>query len=434
MKILKFKSLKAKFLIPIGTIVFIGLLAVCMGVYFKFKSILGPGNISAGQNGEFITFLLIMGLCSFVVVILVLLGVYKYTIKQVTDLMDGLEEIATGNFNVDVNNKFTGELQSYAEHVLSIQKRMNGFIDSVKESVSIVAVASGEMKTSSSEMSTISNRVTQSITQLAEGATQQAESIENGSVRINNIAEMIECISIDMTASKTLGEDAINAMEVVKSTIHYQENKMEENKQISEQMRNAVTDLMSKSEEIGKILQVIKGVAEQTNLLALNAAIEAARAGEHGRGFAVVSDEIRKLAEQSGESSKQITEIINDVQSGIENTVLQIKKSDDLSLEQENALNKTVDAIGDISDKVESIVTKVVAVSDATGSLTADAKEAEDMISTIASISEETAAGTQETSAAVEEQNMLIQVIAECSNELYGIAENLQLNVESFTI
>lgn len=434
MKILKFKSLKAKFLIPIGTIVFIGLLAVCMGVYVKFISILGPGNISSRQNGEFIAFLLIMGLCSFVVVILVLLGVYKYTIKQVTDLMDGLEEIATGNFNVDVNNKFTGELQSYTEHVLSIQKRMNGFIDSVKESVSIVAVASGEMKTSSSEMSTISNRVTQSITQLAEGATQQAESIENGSVRINNIAEMIECISIDMTASKTLGEDAINAMEVVKSTIHYQENKMEENKQISEQMRNAVTDLMSKSEEIGKILQVIKGVAEQTNLLALNAAIEAARAGEHGRGFAVVSDEIRKLAEQSGESSKQITEIINDVQSGIENTVLQIKKSDDLSLEQENALNKTVDAIGDISDKVESIVTKVVAVSDATGSLTADAKEAEDMISTIASISEETAAGTQETSAAVEEQNMLIQVIAECSNELYGIAENLQLNVESFTI
>jgi methyl-accepting chemotaxis protein len=433
-KLLKFKSLKAKFLIPIGTILFIGLLAVCMGVYFKFKSVLGSGNVTAGQDGEFITFLVLMGLITFAVLILVLLGVYKYTIKQVTDLMAGLEEIATGNFNVDVNKKFTGEIKAYAEHVLAIQQRMNEFIGSVKESVSIVTVASGEMKRSSSEMSTISNRVTQSISQLAEGATQQAESTENGSVRINNIAEMIECISEDMTASKKLGEEAITAMEVVRSTIHYQENKMDENKQISEQMRNAVTELMSKSEEIGKILQVIKGVAEQTNLLALNAAIEAARAGEHGRGFAVVSDEIRKLAEQSGESSKQITEIINDVQSGIENTVLQIKKSEDLSFEQESALNKTVDAIGDISEKVESIVTKVVAVSDATGTLTDDAKEAEDMISTIASISEETAAGTQETSAAVEEQNMLIQIIAECSNELYTIAENLQLNVENFTI
>jgi methyl-accepting chemotaxis protein len=433
-KLLKFKSLKAKFLIPIGTILFIGLLAVCMGVYFKFKSVLGSGNVTAGQDGEFITFLVLMGLITFAVLILVLLGVYKYTIKQVTDLMAGLEEIATGNFNVDVNKKFTGEIKAYAEHVLAIQQRMNEFIGSVKESVSIVTVASGEMKRSSSEMSTISNRVTQSISQLAEGATQQAESTENGSVRINNIAEMIECISEDMTASKKLGEEAITAMEVVRSTIHYQENKKDENKQISEQMRNAVTELMSKSEEIGKILQVIKGVAEQTNLLALNAAIEAARAGEHGRGFAVVSDEIRKLAEQSGESSKQITEIINDVQSGIENTVLQIKKSEDLSFEQESALNKTVDAIGDISEKVESIVTKVVAVSDATGTLTDDAKEAEDMISTIASISEETAAGTQETSAAVEEQNMLIQIIAECSNELYTIAENLQLNVENFTI
>ncbi len=207
---------------------------------------------------------------------------------------------------------------------------------------------------------------------------------------------------------------------------------MEENKEISAQMGHAIADLMEKSKEIGKILQVIQGVAQQTNLLALNAAIEAARAGEHGRGFAVVSEEIRKLAEQSGESSKQITEIITDVQAGIENTVMQIQKADMLSGEQETALSQTVSSIGDITDKVESIATKVKAVCGTTESLTEDAKQAGDMVATIASISEETAAGTEEVSSSVEEQNVLIQMITECSTELYTIAEDLKHNIDSF--
>jgi methyl-accepting chemotaxis protein len=288
------------------------------------------------------------------------------------------------------------------------------------------------MKHSSSEMSSLSDRVTQTISQLAEGAGQQAESTEKGSERINNIAEMIACIAQDMSISEKLAEAAIEAMTSVKSSIRYQEEKMDENKRISVHVGEAVTDLMDKSKEIGKILEVIKGVAHQTNLLALNAAIEAARAGEHGKGFAVVSEEIRKLAEQSGESSKKITEIIEDVQRGIENTVEQIEKADLLSTEQENALAQTVQAISVISDKVESIETKVKAVSGATESLTEDAKEAEDMIATIASISEESAAGSQEASASVEEQNMLIQVIAECSNELFTIAESLKENLEKY--
>jgi methyl-accepting chemotaxis protein len=221
-------------------------------------------------------------------------------------------------------------------------------------------------------------------------------------------------------------------MEEVKGSIKLQEEKMAENKILTENMRGAITDLMDKSKEIGKILEVIKGVAQQTNLLALNAAIEAARAGEHGRGFAVVSEEIRKLAEQSAESGKQITEIINDVQQGIENTVMQITKANDLSQEQEKAFEKTVASISDISDKVYSIGVKVKAAYNATATLTEDAKEAEDMIATVASISEETAAGTEEVSSSVEEQNSLIQLVAECSKEMYNIAETLKQQLVEF--
>lgn len=422
------KSIKVRIFLPMFIVMVLGLIAVCVGAYLKVQSLL---NDDAGSKVgfNFAIYMLVLGLIVMVLVTIINLILLGITIKPMEQLFNNTNANSLEDGKGDVK-KSSKDMNKATD----VEAKISEFVQTVRDSVAIVAAASGEMKQSSADMSNISDRVTQSISQLAEGAAQQAESTENGSTRINNIGEMIVCIAQDMNSSEHLAQAAIEAMTVVKETIRYQEEKMEENKGISEEMRVAVTELMDKSKEIGKILQVIKGVADQTNLLALNAAIEAARAGEHGRGFAVVSDEIRKLAEQSGQSSKQITDIINDVQSGIENTVMQIKKSDQLSLEQEKALSDTVHAIGDIADKVESIVSKVKAVSGATDSLTQDVKEAEDMISTLASISEETAAGTEEASASVEEQNLIIQMIAECSNELYNIAESLQNNVDHFTL
>ncbi len=435
MKFNKARSIKARILVPMCIIMVLGFLAIYAGVNYKVRSIVkeAAGNPSYQPEG-FGVFLLLLCLAVFIIFTVLFLLVLQRTIKPFGQLLSSIKEIAEGNFADEVAVKAEGELNTYAEHLNQIRHRMREFINTVKDSVSMVTVASGEMKHSSEDMNSISDRVTQSVSQLAQGATQQAESTENGSLRINNIVEMIECIAQDMNSSEQLAEAAIDAMATVKDSIRYQEEKMEENKEISAQMGVAISDLMEKSKEIGKILQVIQGVAQQTNLLALNAAIEAARAGEHGRGFAVVSEEIRKLAEQSGESSKQITEIIDDVQYGIENTVMQIKKADMLSSEQENALSQTVQAIGDIADKVESITAKVKAVSGTTESLTEDAKQAGDMVATIASISEETAAGTQEVSSSVEEQNGLIQIITECSTELYTIAEGLKENIDNFHI
>lgn len=429
---LKGKGLTGNIIISALLIMLAGFGIITAGVCFKVQSFIKGNNINESSIGSLIIFIVVLCLIVLVLCSSCFIIILRTLLKSSGNIMSVVKELAAGNFNVDLqDNSNMGEL---SEYIKQIKERMAGFLGTVKESVDIMTYASSEMKQSSNDMSEVSSRVTQSISQLAEGATQQAESTENGSLRINSITEMIICIGEDMSSSDKIAESAITAMNGVKESIQYQEEKMAENKLITEQMRNAISELMDKSKEIGKILEVIKGVAQQTNLLALNAAIEAARAGEHGKGFAVVSDEIRKLAEQSSDSSKQITEIIKDVQYGIENTVSQIKKADALSLEQEKALDSTVVAISDISDKVVSIAGKVKAVADATASLTGDAKEAEDMIATIASISEETAAGTQEASSSVEEQNSLIQMVAECSNEMYSIAESLKQNIENFTM
>jgi methyl-accepting chemotaxis protein len=426
MEYIKGKILKRKRVGLVFLVMLLSFLGLYAGTYLKVKSLVQKAG--GEQQDGFAIYLLLLYLVAFVIIFTVFLVVYTKSYQGFEQVMSALKQVVTGNSE----NRVLIEKSEFSGYIDEMQKDMVEFINGVKGSVEMITLASNEVKQSAYEMSSVSDRVTQSISQLAEGATQQAESTENGSVRINNIAEMIICIAQDMQASEQLAEAAMGSMSTVKESIQYQEDKMEESKKISSQVGEAVSDLMEKSNEIGKILQVIKGVADQTNLLALNAAIEAARAGEHGKGFAVVSEEIRKLAEQSGESSKQITEIISDVQRGIENTVKQIEKSGQLSLEQEKALNQTIQVIEVISDKVESITSKVKAVSGATESLTEDSKEAEDMIATIASISAETAAGTEEASASVEEQNTLIQLIAECSSELYNIADGLKNSLDNY--
>lgn len=420
------KNISQKVDILVLTILFIGIFITNTGGYLKARALLNTGAKGTKASSSLLIFMVLLSLIVFVIsACLVVLTNIK--LKKIDFI-----SYKGSKVNKEVSDKAVNTDTSNDENKLQQRNRIDEFIQNVKESVDVITFSSSEMKQSSSEMSDISSKVTESISQLAQGATQQAESIEKGSLRINNITEMIICIGEDMEMSDKHVDDAISAMNQVKESIHYQEEKMEESKVINEHMGVVITDLMDKSKEIGKILEVIKGVAQQTNLLALNAAIEAARAGEHGRGFAVVSEEIRKLAEQSAESSKQITEIIDDVQQGIENTVTQIKQSNALSQEQEKAFEQTATSITDISEKVFSIGVKVKAVFDATKTLTEDAKEAEDMISTIASISEETAAGTQEASASVEEQNGLIQMVAECSNEMYNIAEGLKKQMEEF--
>jgi methyl-accepting chemotaxis protein len=337
----------------------------------------------------------------------------------------------TKNVKISHSRDEIGKLSSDFANMLESLRKL---ITDVSIMSADAAASSVEMMASSEEMSRASEQIAVTIDELAKGAGEQANAAEMGNRKIAEVVTGLNNISSDMAKSTELTNSASETVELGKNSVQYQVTKMQENRQVSLDVSNAIGILAKKSAQIGQILTVIRDISEQTNLLSLNAAIEAARAGEQGKGFAVVADEIKKLAEQSGNSVKEIDMIIKEVLTGVDNAVKQMGKASEVVQEQEAAMSDTINAFDNIAKVFTDIntnITKVAALSD---KLDIEANDASNVINEIASLTEETAAGTEQVSASTEEQTVGIQQIAESSEKLANLALELQKSIEKFTI
>jgi len=187
----------------------------------------------------------------------------------------------------------------------------------------------------------------------------------------------------------------------------------EELKEAMREIASTVEGLGRQSREIGEIVEVITGIADQTNLLALNAAIEAARAGEHGRGFAVVADEVRNLAEQSANSTTRIISLIQSIQAETERTIAGIEQGVERAEANARIVGQTGNLMQEIIDSVTGIITQIEEIS--RGIL-------------------EINSGSHEMAATTEEQSASIDSIAASAQELSNMAEHLQNLVAQFKL
>jgi methyl-accepting chemotaxis protein len=187
-----------------------------------------------------------------------------------------------------------------------------------------------------------------------------------------------------------------------------------------------IKELESKSNQIGEIVDIITNIADQTNLLALNAAIEAARAGEHGRGFAVVADEVRKLAENSGTAASQIAELLTEIKNGTHEAVSSMDAGSQTVEDGVTALTGTVEAVQKIVEESNRIAVMAENIAAAAEEQSASIEEVTATVDEVASISQEAAAGTQQTSAAMEQQSATVQEISKSSQLLAEMASDMQ--------
>ena len=311
---------------------------------------------------------------------------------------------------------------------------LRALIVNVNDASQELVASSEELAASSEEVSKVSEQIAITVSELARGASEQAVSSEKSNAKILDAVEGLARIAEDMSNSEKIMQQAKEVVKNGEESVRYQEQKVKENNETSLEVAVAISELSDKSQEIGKILEVIRSISDQTNLLALNAAIEAARAGEAGKGFSVVADEIRKLAEQSSFSVKQIDTIIREVQSGVNSAVLKMDKSKVVTNEQSESLVSTVAAFDNIADVVENIYRKIIMVAERSQDLSKSAVQAGDEITGIASVAQQTAASTQEVAAATEEQSSTVHQITDAAEGLTQLALQLQDSIRKFKV
>lgn len=379
--------------------------------------------------------MLIIGLICAGIVTIVSFLFSRRIAKPIKNLSISAAAVSAGDLTHQLVFKQTGdEIGELGSSFSIMVNNLRDIITQVHEMGDFVVEASHEMLISSEEVSKSSDQIASTISELAKGATEQSLSVEKGNVKVIDVVKGLNSINLEMLQSEEMADLANKAVLVGQKSVEYQNIKTNENNECAKGVASAINSLSDKSTEIGNILDVIRSISEQTNLLALNAAIEAARAGEQGRGFAVVADEIRKLAEQSSTSVKKIDAIIKEVQSGVQDAVVQMDLAKVVVSAQGSSLEDTVRAFDHISKAVDEISKKIRKVTEESNSISNQAKQAGDFISDIASLSQETAAGTEEVAATAEEQTSVIYQISDSAKRLTGLANQLQQSIKKFTI
>ncbi|MGE5704214.1 MAG: methyl-accepting chemotaxis protein [Clostridia bacterium] len=363
------------------------------------------------------------------------LAVGRAITKPLSLLSQEAEAIAAGDLTVEaVQVKSKDELGQLAASF----NRMSG---NLRQIVGEVRGASDSLSAMSQEMAASAEQVTGAVAEIAAGTQRVARGSEDGSHAVVEASKVLLELSslIQIAKSKatsaqassfTTLERATESSEIVETTIGLMANIKEstiETKQLIDQLDNY-------SAEIGSITETITSIADQTNLLALNAAIEAARAGEAGRGFAVVADEVRKLAEQSNAGAKQVAELIAKVTSSTQLAVASTEQSQKAVKDGADSVLLTGKALADILAAVQLTVKDVKGIVNVTEEEIASSERIVSLIHTLSSVVEETAMVSQEVSASTEQTSAAMENISASAEETSATANQLSLSVQVFKL
>lgn len=349
---------------------------------------------------------------------------------------DRVEKIANQHLTFTyLNIKNKDELGILATGINTMTTNLRGMIETVSNSAEHVAATSEQLTASSEQTSTASDEITKAIQQISTGQEKQLLGMKEANHSVTEISSSLTAITENI---KELNDLSIETSKVSLSGNEVITQSVEQMNQINKQniMTNeAMLLLESKSHEIGEIINVITSIAAQTNLLALNAAIEAARAGEQGKGFAVVADEVRKLAEESGNAANNISTLIGEIQLHTQNTVQIVNEGKSVvetGIRYVANAGKTFDEIAAdvdmINNKLSSVSTEIQEINANTEILVNEILKTKDVTDQSSRYTQQVVAAAEEQSATMIEMTFASRSLAEMSQELQNLVSNFKTN------
>jgi methyl-accepting chemotaxis protein len=355
--------------------------------------------------------------------------------KPIIEIAKNAEKIAGNDLSIAITNvKNKDEIGDLAKSFNHMVTSLRAMIQNIDEASQHVASTSEELMASSEQTSQATELITESIQQIAvgsdsslRGTIEATEIVTEISKGMDQIAQSIQDVS---DASFQTSQAAKTGNETIKDSIE-QMNLVHHS---TDEMSKVITSLGEKSQEISRVISLITNIAEQTNLLALNAAIEAARAGEHGKGFSVVAEEVRKLAEQSGHATKDVSLLISEIQKEVDQTVRAMEMGQNRVKEGIVSVNNAGMAFNEIAGQVDLVSEQIQDVSAAIEEINASTDQLVQTINEAQKIAEQGSSYSQNVAASAEEQNASMEEISAASGMLADMAEKLQHTISSFKL
>ena len=397
-----------------------------------------PIDIIKNTINKIIYFLIGISLISILLIMFIFnFFVNKNIVGVINKIKKDLDLMADGDLSFDISDK----LLSLNDEVGDIAKNINKTLLAVREMVRKIKYASDvtmekgqTIQKSVNEIAAVSNDLAKTIEQVAEGATEQAKDLQEAGANVNNVYQSIENIADEAKIIYEMTEDIDKSVKEGDKQINELNQSILKITELYKRIIDMTKGLSNTVGEINKITETIKDIAEQTNLLSLNAAIEAARAGENGRGFAVVAGEIRKLAENSKESAKDISNLLGEIiesiertSKGIEETGKYIEAQKSISENTTKSFANIVEAVKKISPLMEKIYQSVEVAKNAGKILT-------DKIDSISAVTQENSASAEEVSASTEEMAATLDEIKNLFNDLISAVNELDDMINKFKV